>query len=755
MTFTTPGGNGGFAITSYTATSNPSGVTGTCANSPCTVMGLTNGTAYTFTVTATNAAGTGAASAASNSVTPMAPQIITFANPGTQTFGTSPTLTASASSGLAVSFSSSTTGVCTITTGGTLTFVTTGNCDISVGQTGNGAYTAAPTVTQSFTVNAASQTITFGAAPTIVFGASGMVTATGGGSNNPIVFTSTTTGVCTIAGNVVTGVSVGACIIAANQANSANYAAAPQVTLSFNISASVPGTPTIGTATAGNTQATVSFTTPGSNGGSAITGYTATSSPSGVTGTCANSPCTVMGLTNSTAYTFTVTATNIAGTGGASAASNSVTPKSPQTIIFANPGTQTFGTSPTLTASASSGLAVSFSSSLFIPNYCTITTGGTLTFLGAGGCAIRADQAGNGVYTAASTVQQNFYIEPASQTITFGAAPNVVVGGTGMVSATGGGSNNPIVFWSVFSNICTVEGTVVTGVAVGTCLIVANQAYSANYAAATQVPLFFNIDAASQNITFGAAPTVFVGGTGMVTATGGGSNNPIVFTSTTTGICTIAGNVVTGVSVGGCIIAANQASSVNYVAAPQATLSFNIDPPPIAFTGNAYSRKTHGNGIGVQDLPLLNAPINGAFTVEPRIAGSGHQIVFRFTNTVTSVTGVSITDASSVAVGNPVIGFFGNDLVLTLGGIGDMTRVTVSVTGVNGFVGLNASRTVGFLVGDMNGSRAVTAADIAGIKSRKGITIDNSNFQFDINLSGAIDNADVSVAKARSAQVLP
>src|SRR5204862_4437812 len=86
------------------------------------------------------------------------------------------------------------------------------------------------------------------------------------------------------------------------------------------------GAPTIGTATAGNAQASVTFTAPASNGGSAITGYTATASPGGLTGTGAASPIVVAGLTNGIAYTFTVTATNVAGTGAASATSNSVTP---------------------------------------------------------------------------------------------------------------------------------------------------------------------------------------------------------------------------------------------------------------------------------------------------------------------------------------------------------------------------------------------------------------------------------------------
>lgn len=97
------------------------------------------------------------------------------------------------------------------------------------------------------------------------------------------------------------------------------------VTLTFN-AAAAPGAPTGVGATAGNAQASVSFTAPADNGGSAITSYTVTSRPGGLTGTCASSPCVVTGLTNGTAYEFSVTATNAAGTSTPSAYSTSVTP---------------------------------------------------------------------------------------------------------------------------------------------------------------------------------------------------------------------------------------------------------------------------------------------------------------------------------------------------------------------------------------------------------------------------------------------
>ena len=94
-----------------------------------------------------------------------------------------------------------------------------------------------------------------------------------------------------------------------------------------------PAAPTSVTAAAGDTQATISFSAPSFEGiPTPITGYLATSNPSGITATGSSSPLTVTGLTNGTAYTFGVQATNAVGY-GAAGTSGSVSPSPPRAVV--------------------------------------------------------------------------------------------------------------------------------------------------------------------------------------------------------------------------------------------------------------------------------------------------------------------------------------------------------------------------------------------------------------------------------------
>lgn len=411
IAFTPPGFTGGAEISGYTVTSSPEGLTGVGLSSPVTVTGLTNGVSYNFRVAATNSAGTGLPSGESNSVTPLGSQSITFNNPGPQDFGTAPTLSATADSGLVPVFTSNSQGVCSITTAGKLSFVTTGTCRIDADQAGNMDYLPAPTVSQSFSINAVVpgapgigaaaagdtqatimfsppdftggatissytatstpegltgtatgspitvtgltngvtyhfsvaatssagtgpasgasnsvipaglQTITFDNPGPQVYGTAPILTATADSGLTP-TFSSATLDVCTITmGGTLSFAKAGTCHINADQAGTAAWLPAPTVSQSFQVAAVLPGAPTIGVATPDDTQASITFTPPAFTGGEEITSYTVTSSPEGLTGTGAGSPLTVTGLTNGATYTFTVTATNSAGTGPPSEAS--------------------------------------------------------------------------------------------------------------------------------------------------------------------------------------------------------------------------------------------------------------------------------------------------------------------------------------------------------------------------------------------------------------------------------------------------
>jgi hypothetical protein len=142
----------------------------------------------------------------------------------------------------------------------------------------------------------------------------------------------TTNWQCSVTG-LTNGVSYSFTVVATNAAGpSLPSVVSPSVTPS-----GVPGQPSIVGATAGNTTAEVSWQAPDDNG-AAITAYTATSTPDGLSCTTTGSTeCTIDDLTNGTGYTFTVVATNDAGTGQPSLASTTVTPTGPPATTPAAP----------------------------------------------------------------------------------------------------------------------------------------------------------------------------------------------------------------------------------------------------------------------------------------------------------------------------------------------------------------------------------------------------------------------------------
>jgi titin len=360
--------DGGAPITSYTLTPSPAcpactGLTVSGSSTTATVDGLTDGTPYTFTAVATNIIGSSNASQPSN-------QVVTGQAPGAPTIGTA---AATGNSGEAtVSWTPGSSGTSAITSytvtpspacPGCTGLTTSGSATSATveGLTDGTPYTFTVTATNVFGTgppSAASNSVSTGAAPTAptnpvatATGHSGEATLTWTGSNffgqspSYTITPSPACGGCT----GLTTTSTSATI--EGLTDGTPYTFTVTADNSFGMTASVPsnqittfqesgapGPPTAVTATATGNSGEVSVSwTPGAFFGSGpTTQYTLTPSPacSGctgltVTGNPAGTSTLVEGLTNGKAYTFTVTATNVAGTSTPSSPSNSVTPTAP------------------------------------------------------------------------------------------------------------------------------------------------------------------------------------------------------------------------------------------------------------------------------------------------------------------------------------------------------------------------------------------------------------------------------------------
>lgn len=415
----------------------------------------------------------------------LQPQTIQFAPLTTVTYSAPPfTISATASSGLPVEFTETTPGVCEVV-GDIVTILSAGTCSIQAVQPGNQQYSPAPAVTQSFTVQQATESITFNQIPNQTMGTPPVTPVASVSSGLPITYTAQPSSVCAVSGLTLAIVGAGTCSVTASQPGNVDYLAAAPVTETFTVtlaaqSITFPTLPTqqmVGGSFALNALAT------------SFLAVTFVSNTPGV--------CTVSGtMVNLIALgTCSITASQSGNSTYAAAPSLTQTfavisvSLQSQTITFGPLTGRTLGTGTfTVSATASSGLPVTFISAT--PAVCSLS-GNTVTLVSSGYCTITASQGGNATYNAAPPASQSFQVSPAAltqQTITFAPIASVTLGtGTVTLSATAS-SGLPIMFTSLTQPVCTVSGTTVTLAAVGTCTIVAAQAGSSIYeqASATQ-----------------------------------------------------------------------------------------------------------------------------------------------------------------------------------------------------------------------------------------------------------------------------
>lgn len=299
------------------------------------------------------------------------------------------------------------------------------------------------------------------------------------------------------------------------------------------------------------------------------------------------------------------------------------------------------------------------------------------------------------------------FIQP--QTLTFGTAPTVVVGGTGNVTATSASPNsgNPITFSTASTDCSVTSAGVVTGINAGTnnCVITATQAGNASYSTGTATQTI-SIGMAPQSLTFPAqtpASRFFVLNSTfpvnpLATSASPNSGNAIAYSSLSASVCSVSGTTVTMLAAGTCQLAANQAGNANYTAAPQATQNVVLDTGSTvggSVSGLAGSGLVLSLNSGAQTLAVS---ANGNFVFPSAVAnGTNYTVTVQTQPTAppqtctvangsgttngTSVTNVAVTCVNnSFTVGGTVSGLTGAGLVLSLNGGAQLAQIAANGT---------------------------------------------------------------------------
>jgi hypothetical protein len=565
-------------------------------------------------------------------------QAITFGVIANRTTLQSPfTVSASASSLLTVAFSTTTPAVCTSSgvNGTTITLLGQGTCNVQADQPGDTTFAAAPPAQRSFLVSRVAQSIVFDGISDKTAQQSPVTVSATASSGLPVTFSTTTPAVCTaggVGGAQITLIATGSCTVQADQAGDAIFSPASPVAQSFAVTKS---SQVITFATLGDRAVLQSpfALNAGASSGLAVTFSTPTSSV-----------CTTGGVNGaSVALVATGVCTIAADQAGNAVYSAAPTvfqsftvTKADQSITFPAPANVPVGPPVTVSATASSGLDVTFSTTT--PAVCAPggAAGATITLLAAGACTVRADQAGDDTYNAAAPVLRTFGVGKIDQAISFPALAGVAVNHPPLVIGATASSGLTVMFSSVTPSICATSGTngtTVTVLAAGTCTIAADQPGDTAYNAAPQVRRTFGVARAAQTITFAPLSDLVAKAfpTTRVVSGSATSRLAVTFTTTTPSVCKRGGTNGAAVKVlkaGTCTVRADQAGDSTYAAAAPVSRSFLVTAPGLPSARSGYwMLGGDGHVFAFGAAPDFGSAASSAVAFAARPDGTGYWVV--------------------------------------------------------------------------------------------------------------------------------
>ena len=306
--------------------------------------------------------------------------------------------------------------------------------------------------------------------------------------------------------------------------------------------------------------------------------------------------------------------------------------KSAQTITFTSPATGEVGNDITLTATATSGLDVTFAITAEVPatGDGTVATlaSDTLMLTGAGTVTVTASQAGNGTYEEATAVVQTITVTKRTQAITFTLAAEGEVGENITLAATA--SSGLDVTFEITEELLLDGSTATTGAVatlarntlrltgVGTVEVTASQTGNETYEEATAVVQELTVSKQTQTLTFTSDTTGTVGMDIELMATAS-SGLPVTFMITEGNtLATLADNTLSLTGVGTVEITATQAGNANYAAATQTqTITVEVAVPTIRRVTTTGAGT--GDGSSWANAMMLQAALRASTTAGDQV----------------------------------------------------------------------------------------------------------------------------------------
>ncbi len=408
---------------------------------------------------------------------------------------------------------------------------------------------------------------------------------------------------------------------------------------------------------------------------------------------------------------------------------------------------------------------------------CLITLPATscnLTPLSNGAKTLTATYAGDGSFNGSASPGIAHTVNLGGTTTLVSPSPNPSVFGQSVTltaTVTGNAPSGTVTFNDGASPLCSAVALVggqaqciTNSLTVGSHSITATYSGNSSNAGSTSPVVSQIVNKASTTTAIGThtpnpatvGSPIAVSAIVTVTAPGAGTPSGAITVSDGTANCLItlpATNCnLTPLSNGVKTLTATYAGdgAFNGSIAPGVAHSVNLETAPAPTLQSAVSRKHHGT---VGDFDLLLSLVATDPSTEPR-QGPTATLIFTFDKPITGAA-VSITEGVATAI-PPT--YSGNDVVVGLTGVANVSYVTVALTNVasdDGGIGGSGSVRIGFLLGDVNGNRNVTLADMVQLNAVLTQDVTAETFLRDVNLSGTLTLADKLMMNGHLTQFLP